>query len=360
MRDRKIEDNCLRRMFLSIIFLFEKPQPETRHDRFASRRQVDFRQGPGHRRARRSSALPRRGLPQQRGTSRRGGRTAAGPSGGRRVPGRAGRRSGLDGDLAGDLRGAGHPDRPLQAACSRSARAGSASSSWPSSRSPCARKVALKIIKPGMDTREVVARFEAERQALALMDHPNIAQVFDGGATDSGPAVLRDGAGQGRADHRVLRREQLDRPRNGLRLFVDVCQAVQHAHQKGVIHRDLKPSNIMVTLHDGKPVAKVIDFGVAKALSQRLTEQDAVHGVRPDDRHAAVHEPRAGGDERAGRRHAERHLLAGRAAVRTADREHAVGGEPRCAKRATPRCSGSSARRAAAAQRAAEHARASG
>jgi serine/threonine-protein kinase len=167
---------------------------------------------------------------------------------------------------------------------------------------PVRRMVALKIIKPGMDTRAVVARFEAERQALALMDHPNIARVFDGGVTDSGPSEKGD-----RSDRSNLCEApggpsrqigpvpfSAGRPyfvmelvkgvpitafcdknnsptEERLRLFIDVCRAVQHAHQKGVIHRDLKPSNIMVTLHDGVPVAKVIDFGVAKALSQRLT-----------------------------------------------------------------------------------------
>ena len=99
---------------------------------------------------------------------------------------------------------------------------------------------------------------------------------------------------------------------------------MQHAHQKGIIHRDLKPSNVLVTLHDGTPVVKVIDFGVAKATGPAADRQDAVHRLRPDDRHAAVHEPRAGGDERPGRRHAQRHLLAGRAAVRAADRHDAV------------------------------------
>ena len=138
---------------------------------------------------------------------------------------------------------------------------------------PVQRTVALKIIKPGMDTRQVIARFEAERQALALMDHPNIASVLDAGTTETRPALLRDGAGQGRADHRVLRREAISRRASGWNCSSSVCQAVQHAHQKGIIHRDLKPSNVLVTLHDDKPVPKVIDFGVAKAISQQLTEK---------------------------------------------------------------------------------------
>jgi eukaryotic-like serine/threonine-protein kinase len=136
---------------------------------------------------------------------------------------------------------------------------------------PVRRKVALKVIKPGMDTRDVVARFEAERQALALMDHPNIAKVLDGGETDSGRPyfVMELVRGVAVTDYcdqnRLTTRGRLD-------LFVSACQAIQHAHQKGVIHRDVKPSNVLVTLHDGKPVPKVIDFGVAKALNQQLTE----------------------------------------------------------------------------------------
>ena len=133
---------------------------------------------------------------------------------------------------------------------------------------PVRRRVALKIIKPGMDTAEVIARFEAERQALAMMDHPNIAKVLDAGATGVGPALLRDGAGPRRPDHRVLRRATASPTAQRLELFIHVCHAVQHAHQKGIIHRDLKPSNVLVTLHDGVPVPKVIDFGVAKATQR--------------------------------------------------------------------------------------------
>jgi len=137
---------------------------------------------------------------------------------------------------------------------------------------PVRRIVALKIIKPGMDTKEVIARFESERQALALMDHPNIARVLDAGATDSGRPFFVMELVKGvpmteYCDKNNLATEQR------LELFIIVCHAVQHAHQKGVIHRDIKPSNVMVTLHDGHPVPKVIDFGVAKATSQRLTER---------------------------------------------------------------------------------------
>jgi WD40 repeat protein/serine/threonine protein kinase len=137
---------------------------------------------------------------------------------------------------------------------------------------PVRRKVALKVIKPGMDSREVIARFEAERQALALMDHPNIARVLDAGATESGRPYFVMELVKGVPITDFCDRNQLT-PRERLELFVGVCQAVQHAHQKGVIHRDLKPSNVLVTLHDGRPVAKVIDFGIAKAVGQRLTEK---------------------------------------------------------------------------------------
>ena len=139
-------------------------------------------------------------------------------------------------------------------------------------QTPVKRKVALKIIKPGMDTREVVARFEAERQALALMDHTNIAKVLDGGATESGRPFFVMELVKGVPITEYCDQNQLS-TKDRLRLFTTVCQAVQHAHQKGIIHRDLKPSNVLVTLADGQPVVKVIDFGVAKANNQKLTEK---------------------------------------------------------------------------------------
>jgi serine/threonine protein kinase len=137
---------------------------------------------------------------------------------------------------------------------------------------PVRRKVALKIIKPGMDSKQVIARFEAERQALALMDHQNIARVFDAGTTESGrPYFVME------LVHGVQITDYCDAnkltPRQRLELFVPVCQAIQHAHQKGIIHRDIKPSNVLVTMYDDNPVPKVIDFGVAKAIEQRLTEK---------------------------------------------------------------------------------------
>ena len=137
---------------------------------------------------------------------------------------------------------------------------------------PVQRKVALKIIKAGMDTKEVIARFEAERQAIALMDHPNIARALDAGATEAGRPYFVMELVRGIPITEYCDRNHLP-TRERLQLFIKVCQAVQHAHQKGVIHRDLKPSNMLITEHDGEPVPKVIDFGVAKALGQRLTEK---------------------------------------------------------------------------------------
>jgi serine/threonine protein kinase len=137
---------------------------------------------------------------------------------------------------------------------------------------PVRRRVALKVIKPGMDSAHVLARFEAERQALALMDHPNIARVFDAGTTDTGRPYFVMELVKGVPITEYCDANHLT-PRERLEFFVPVCQAIQHAHQKGIIHRDIKPSNVMVTLHDGVPVPKVIDFGVAKAIEQRLTER---------------------------------------------------------------------------------------
>ena len=137
---------------------------------------------------------------------------------------------------------------------------------------PVRRRVALKIIKPGMDTRQVIARFEAERQALAMMDHQNIARVLDAGATASGRPFFVMELVHGVPITQFCDDNHLT-PRERLELFVPVCRAIQHAHQKGIIHRDVKPSNVLVTMYDDKPVPKVIDFGVAKAIEQRLTER---------------------------------------------------------------------------------------
>jgi non-specific serine/threonine protein kinase/serine/threonine-protein kinase len=143
---------------------------------------------------------------------------------------------------------------------------------------PVRRRVALKVIKPGMDTKQVLARFESERQALAIMDHPGIARVFDGGATETGRPyfVMELVRGVRITDYCDSNKLSM---RERLGLFIQVCQAVQHAHQKGIIHRDLKPSNILVTEVDGAPVPKVIDFGVAKATQARLTELTLFTGL---------------------------------------------------------------------------------
>ena len=139
-------------------------------------------------------------------------------------------------------------------------------------REPVKRRVALKVIKLGMDTRQVVARFEAERQALAMMDHPNIARVLDGGATKTGRPYFVMELVRGAPitqfcnEHKCTAEERL-------RLVIEVCEAIQHAHQKGIIHRDIKPTNVLVTSHDGRAVPKVIDFGVAKAMQQDLTDK---------------------------------------------------------------------------------------
>ncbi len=177
---------------------------------------------------------------------------------------------------------------------------------------PVRRRVALKIIKPGMDSRQVIARFEAERQALALMDHPNIAKILDGGMVESSrhaPRAVAELAESSDQPSHVMAVDgtrsvptTLGRPyfvmelvkgkpiteycdrnkletRQRLELFLDVCRAVQHAHQKGIIHRDLKPSNILVEVHDVRPVVKIIDFGIAKAIGQQLTDKTMYTGI---------------------------------------------------------------------------------
>ena len=137
---------------------------------------------------------------------------------------------------------------------------------------PVRRHVALKVIRVGMDTKSVVARFEAERQALALMDHPSIARVLDGGATNMGRPffVMELVRGVRITEYCVANQVPLE---DRLELFIQLCHAIQHAHQKGVIHRDLKPSNVLVTMQDGKAAPKVIDFGIAKAIEEPLTEK---------------------------------------------------------------------------------------
>ena len=176
--------------------------------------------------------------------------------------------------------------------CRKSAKAAAAWSIWPSRTEPVRRRVALKIIKLGMDTKSVIARFEAERQALAMMDHPNIAQVLDAGATETGRPYFVMELVRGIKITDYCDQNHLD-TRQRLDLFIQVCHAIQHAHQKGIIHRDIKPSNILVTLHDGVPVPKVIDFGIAKATEGTADRQDAVHRLRTVHRHARLHESRS-------------------------------------------------------------------
>jgi serine/threonine protein kinase len=142
---------------------------------------------------------------------------------------------------------------------------------------PVRRKVALKVLKPGMDTRQVIARFEAERQALALMDHPNIAKIYDGGVTPSGRPYFVMELVKGMPITDFCDQGHLT-PRERLELFACTCQAVQHAHQKGIIHRDLKPSNVLVAMHDAVSLVKIIDFGVAKAVGQELTDKTLFTG----------------------------------------------------------------------------------
>src|SRR5579875_861570 len=142
---------------------------------------------------------------------------------------------------------------------------------------PVRRMVALKVIKAGMDSAQVIARFEQERQALALMDHPNIAKVLDAGTTASGRPFFVMELVKGIPITKYCDEQRLS-PKQRLELFVPVCQAIQHAHQKGIIHRDIKPSNVLIAAYDGKPVPKVIDFGVAKATGQKLTERTLFTG----------------------------------------------------------------------------------
>ena len=153
---------------------------------------------------------------------------------------------------------------------------------------PVRRRVALKIIKPGMDSAQVIARFEAERQALAMMDHPNIARVLDAGTTDTSRPYFVMELVQGIPITKYCDEKQLDTHAR-LELFVQVCNAIQHAHQKGIIHRDLKPSNVLVAIYDAKPVPKIIDFGVAKRLLQPAADPKRRCSPRPQVRGCRRH-----------------------------------------------------------------------
>ena len=179
---------------------------------------------------------------------------------------------------------------------------------------PVKRAVAVKVIRAGMDSKAVLARFEAERQALAMMDHPNIAKVLDAGTTESGRPFFVMELVKGMPITRYCDEQKLT-PRQRLELFVPVCNAIQHAHQKGIIHRDIKPSNVLVALYDDRPVPKVIDFGVAKATEQAADGQDATHRVWGGGRHSGIHVARTGQPEQPGHRHPLRRVFAGRAAL---------------------------------------------
>ena len=192
---------------------------------------------------------------------------------------------------------------------------------------PVRRRVALKVIKPGMDSAQVIARFEAERQALALMDHPNIARVLDAGTDRRRPALLRDGAGQGRPDHRLLRRHTLT-PRRTAGAVRAGLPGVQHAHQKGIIHRDLKPSNVLVAVHDGNAGAE--GHRLRRGQGDRAAA-DRARRCSPSSG-SCVGTPEYMSPEQAEmtdarHRHAQRRLLAGRAAVRAAGRSPAFRAE---------------------------------
>jgi serine/threonine protein kinase len=204
--------------------------------------------------------------PQQSGADDRGDPGAVGPRGSDNAKDELATRTGASGEaVAGTVIGLYHLLQPIGQ--------GGMGEVWlAEQKEPVRRRVAVKLIKAGMDTREVVARFESERQALALMDHPTIAKVFDAGSTPQGRPyfVMEYVTGIPITDycdkHKMTPRERLE-------LFIQVCQGVQHAHQKAIIHRDLKPSNILVGEVDGKPMPRIIDFGVAKATSQRLTAE---------------------------------------------------------------------------------------
>ena len=158
---------------------------------------------------------------------------------------------------------------------------------------PIHRRVALKVVKLGMDTAQVLARFHNERQALAMMDHPNIAQIFDAGATTKGRPYFVMEYIEGPAITQYCDRKRLA-TRERLALFLAVCHAIQHAHQKGLIHRDLKPSNVLVTEQVGAPIPKVIDFGIAKATDKWARREYLIYAVRPDRRNPGIRQSGAG------------------------------------------------------------------
>ena len=218
---------------------------------------------------------------------------------------------------------------------------------------PVKRRVAVKLIRVERgSSKTILSRFEAERQAIALMDHPHIAKLLDAGTTDAGQPYFVMELVKGIPLTEYCDAHKLSIPER-LDLFQQICSAVQHAHQKGIIHRDLKPTNILVESHDGKPVPKVIDFGLAKATSGlQLTEHTLFTALRERDGHADLHGPGAGDLQRRGRGHPGRHVRAGRDPLRAADRhdaDHPRDGEegrPRRDAEARPRAGSAEARAA--------------
>ena len=185
---------------------------------------------------------------------------------------------------------------------------------------PIKRRVAIKIIRTDTPTKEILARFEAERQALAMMNHQNIAKVLDAGITEDGLPYFAMELVKGIPITEYCDTNKL-KPNERLDLFIQTCRAIQHAHQKGIIHRDIKPGNVLVTLYDGKPVAKVIDFGLAKALQDttQLTNRTLFTQYGQVVGTLAYMSPEQGRDEHAGCRHTNRRLFAGCDPLRTPD-----------------------------------------
>ena len=286
-----------RREAVAVRWAFQRDGPPTSsqeqsHDRGSAvpRRAVPTRGRAGRVPGR---ALPRPGpAPPRRGAA---GRPRRGRHA-RPVPRHRGVHAAGGGRRAAEA--AGH-DTSARTSCSRrSAKAAWATSGSPSRPSRSSGRSRSSSSRPAWTRRQVLARFEAERQALALMDHPNIAKVLDGGTTDDGPAVLRHGTGQGRAAHQVLRREPAHARSSGWNCSCPICQAVQHAHQKGIIHRDLKPSNILVAAVRRQAGAQGDRLRRGQGDGAQADRRTLFTAVRRGGRHAGIHGPGAGGAER--------------------------------------------------------------